>query len=116
MKISGQCAHGRPIADRCPICYPPLDPTIAEREAARDLRRVLEIHKREDLVFTEEDPDLFGNTQFNAWFEKTWPRPKTKAQQSNWKYKRDMAHAGWVKCEQLARETIRRLKETKPCA
>jgi hypothetical protein len=43
----------------------------------------------------ELEMEVSGNGPFLHWFVRAWPEPKSKAQKSNWKYKRDVAHAAW---------------------
>jgi hypothetical protein len=34
--------------------------------------------------------------KFHVLFERAYPRPKSRAQVSNWKFKREMAWRGWL--------------------
>lgn len=58
----------------------------------------------EDLAGVD---DLFGVKQFRGWFDRCWPKPKSRQQIANWKHKENMAWAGWVKAEELSAQAIR---------
>lgn len=32
---------------------------------------------------------------FDAWFDRAFPKPRSRAQRSNWEYKRRCAYLGW---------------------
>lgn len=50
--------------------------------------------------------DVMGPVGFRDWFDSIWPEPKSHHQRSNWKYRCDMAYAGWIAREDKARGAL----------